>query len=414
MNKILALLLSLLLLTSCSSAGSSMSFSERADAAKKLNSRLARQSNELGLKLFSQLREQSGGGRNLTISPYSISAALALAYNGSKGETAEELGKLLGYAPDELDQLNTSEGALLPLLNDAGPGIQLELANSVWANQDIPLRKGYLKASEDYYDAQIRTADLAGEKSVKEINEWVSDHTSGKIDRMLEQPPGAQSVAVLVNALYFKGGWKKVFLEGNTHPDDFYPASGPAVEVPLMNQAGHFLYAEDKDWQAVRLPYGEGQMHMIVILPAKDSSLNTLLNHLAKDGLPSDDQFSGKQGSLSLPRFTASYGTDLKEAVQALGVKLAFDPRKGDFSALADTGTPIFISSIIHKTYIDVNESGTEAAASTLVGMLAGAASPAEAPFEMIVNRPFIYIIEDIQTGVWLFMGAIENPLLTE
>ncbi len=391
-----------------------MSFSERADAAKKLDPRLARQSNELGLKLFSQLRGHSGGGGNLTISPYSISAALALAYNGSKGETAEELGKLLGYAPDELAQLNTSEGGLLPLLNDAGPGIQLELANSVWANQNIPLRKGYLKASEDYYDAQIRTADLAGEKSVTEINEWVSDHTAGKINKMLEQPPGAQSVAVLVNALYFKGGWKKVFPEENTHPGEFYPTASPAVEVPLMKQSGHFLYAEDEDWQAVRLPYGEGQMHMIVILPAKDSSLDSVIDHLAKEGLPSDDQFSGKQGSLSLPRFTASYGTDLKEAVQALGVKLAFDPGKGDFSALADTGTPIFISSIIHKTYIEVNESGTEAAASTLVGMDAGAAAPAEEPFEMIVNRPFIYIIEDIQTGVWLFMGAIENPLLAE
>ncbi|WP_054941910.1 serpin family protein [Paenibacillus ihuae] len=414
MNKILAILLSALLLTSCSSAGSSMSFSERAAAAKKLDSRLAQQSNELGLKLFGQLREQSGGGGNLTISPYSISAALALAYNGSKGETAEELGKLLGYAPDELDKLNTGEGALLPLLNDAGPGIQLELANSVWANQGIPLRKGYKKVSEDYYDAQIRTVDLAGEKSVNEINEWVSEHTAGKIGKMLEQPPGAQSVAVLVNALYFKGGWKKVFPEGNTHPGEFYPAASPAVEVPLTKQFGHFLYAEDKDWQAVRLPYGEGQMHMIVILPAKDSSLNEVIDHLEKEGLPSDDQFSGRQGSLTLPRFTASYGTDLKEAVQALGVKLAFDPDKGDFSALADTGTPIFISNIIHKTYIEVNESGTEAAASTLIGMDAGAAPPVEAPFEMTVNRPFIYIIEDIQTGVWLFMGAIENPLLAE
>ncbi|MNE75006.1 Serpin (serine protease inhibitor) [compost metagenome] len=116
-----------------------------------------------------------------------------------------------------------------------------------------------------------------------------------------------------------------------------------------------------------------------------------------------------------MPRFTASYGTDLKEAVQALGVKVAFDPGKGDFSGIAETATPMYISNIIHKTYIEVNESGTEAAASTLVGMYAGgAAPPAEEPFEMIVNRPFIYIIEDIQTGVWLFMGAIENPLLAE
>lgn len=418
MNKMIMLLLSaLLLLTSCSSAGSAdtassaMSYKERAEAAGKLDSRLARQSNELGLRLFSQLRAQDGGGGNLTISPYSISAALALAYNGSKGDTAAELGKLLGYAPGELKKLNAAQAALLPLLNDVGSGIELEMASSVWTDQGLPLRKDYLNRSKTYYDAEIKTTDLNAEKSVTKINQWASDHTAGKIDRMIEQPPGPQAVAVLLNALYFKGEWTEKFPLELSKPADFHVDKDISVQVLLMKQSGLFAYAENEEWQAIRLPYGEGQMDMMVILPAEQSSLEQVLDQLSQMGLPAEEQFTERGGAISLPRFTASYGTELKEAVQALGVQLAFDPNKGNFSALADTGTSIFISSIIHKTYINVNESGTEAAASTAVKMLAGGAASAEVPFEMTVNRPFLFIIEDRQTGVWLFMGAIENPL---
>ncbi|MDF9844577.1 MULTISPECIES: serpin family protein [unclassified Paenibacillus] len=417
------LLLPCILLSGCGSGGSgdfaggpaadsAMNFSERAESAAKLDARLARQSNELGLRLFSKLRELGDEAGNLTISPYSISAALALAYNGSGGETAEELGQLLGYAPGELEQLNAGSKALLPLLNDAGPGIQLELANSVWADQGIRLRKEYLKAVKTSYGAEVRTTNLSAEKSVTvtEVNRWVEDQTAGKIDRMLEQPPGGNTVALLVNALYFKGAWQEKFPVERSEPAQFHTGNNTPAEVMMMKQTGNFAYAETEDWQAVRLPYGEGQMEMLVILPSEGSSADEVL----QGGLPAGEQFAERFGTVGLPRFTAEYGVDLKEAVQALGMKTPFDPATADFPALTDVDTPIFIGSIIHKTFIEVNEAGTEAAASTLAAMDGGAAPTADLPFELTADRPFIFIIEDTQTGLWLFLGSIGKPLQAE
>ncbi|WP_440837604.1 serpin family protein [Paenibacillus sp. 22594] len=406
------LLLAFLLLAGCSQREDPMSYAERQASAAKLDFRLAQQSNLLGLKLFSQLRDKSDG--NLTISPYSIATALALAYNGSAGETAEELGRLLGYAPGERKQLNASHQELMRLMQNAGPGVELKLANSVWGTTGIPLRKEYLATSEAYYDAEIRKVDLAAQRSVSEINGWVSKHTEHKITQMLDKPPGPQAVAVLVNALYFKGGWKEAFPEEDTRQADFQLSTNETVQVPMMRQKGYFSYSEHEDWQAIRIPYGDKQMDMLVILPSVHSSLEMLEARFEAGGFSAEEDFVMNQGTIGLPRFKVNFGTDLKAAVQALGVKLAFDPDKGDFSKLADSSDPIYISNIIHKTYIDVNEKGTEASASTLVEMDAGAAPSPGLPFQMTVNRPFLFVIEDRQTGVWLFIGAVENPLLSD
>lgn len=406
------LILAVLLLGGCSEGGSGMDYSERQAAAAELDPGLAESSNKLGVKLFSQLWKEDGG--NLTVSPYSVAAALALAYNGSAGETAEELGGLLGYAPEERSKLNAGHLALLKLLQDGGPGVELKIANSVWGMKGLPLHKSYLKTGKEFYDAKIKSTDLAAEKSVKEINGWVAEHTEDKIQEMLTEPPGPQAVAVLVNALYFKGSWKDVFDEQDTKQADFYPPDGPAVQVMMMKRSGKFSYSAHEDWQAVKLPYGKGQMEMVVMLPGEQSSLKELVGQLEQEGLPPDEDFSRSEGTLRLPRFTASYGAELSKSLQELGVKQAFDPDQGDFSLMADMDSPVYFGQVIHKTYIDVNEKGTEAAASTVIDMRAGAAPPADIPFDMTVNRPFLFLIRDTQTGTVLFLGAIENPLGTE
>lgn len=176
---------------------------------------------------------------------------------------------------------------MLPLLNDAGPGIRLELANSVWVENGIKLRKNYLKAAETSYEAQVRTTDLSAEKTVAKVNQWVAEHTAGKIDRMLEQPPGGNTVALLVNALYFKGAWQEKFPIERSEPAAFYTGNDTTAEVMMMKQTGNFAYAETEYWQGVRLPYGEGQMDMLVILPSEQSSVDQVL----QDGLPAADPF---------------------------------------------------------------------------------------------------------------------------
>lgn len=411
-RRVSLLILAVLLLGGCSEGGSGMDYAERQAAAADLDPGLAESSNRLGVKLFGQLWKEGGG--NVTVSPYSISAALALAYNGSAGETAEELGGLLGYTPEERPELNTGHLALLKLLQDGGPGVELKVANSVWGMKGLPLRRDYLKSGKEFYKAQVKSVDLTAGKSVKEINGWVADHTGDKITEMLTEPPGPQAVAVLVNALYFKGSWKDVFEEQATKQADFYPPDGPAVQVMMMKRSGMFPYAVHEDWQAVKLPYGEGQMEMVVFLPGEKSSLRELTDQLVQGSLPLDEDFAGTRGTLQLPRFTASYGTELTDVMKALGVQLAFDPQRGDFSQMADLDRPVYFSQVIHKTFIDVNERGTEASASTVIDMRAGSAPPADTPFEMTVNRPFLFMIRDTQTGAVLFLGAIENPLGTE
>lgn len=409
------LMLAVLLITlgGCSEGGGSkVSYEDRQAAAAKLDSGLAVQNNQLGVKLFSQLWKPGSG--NVTVSPYSVAAALALAYNGAAGETAEELGTLLGYAQQERQKLNDSHQALLQVMNAAGPGIELKIANSVWGAENLPLRKDYLKTAETFYNATVKVTDLAAAESVDEINGWVADHTEHQITEMLTEPVGPRAVAVLVNALYFQAGWTDVFPEEATAPADFYPPDGQTVQAMMMKRSGFFSYADTGLWQAVKLPYGEGQMEMTVVLPGEKSSLEELTAQLAAGDFPPEEEFTRTRGTLRLPRFKATYGEELTLALKALGVKLAFDPDRGEFPLLADLDVPIYFSKVIHKTYIDVNEKGTEAAASTVIAMRAGSAPPADAPFEMTVNRPFLFMIRDVQTGVVLFLGAIENPLSPE
>lgn len=410
----------MVLISGCTSSSSNiapdieapMDFADRMKASKELDPHLIETSNQLGLKLLRELRAKEEG-RNLSISPYSITAALALAYNGSAGKTAAELGDLLGYSPAARNTMNAEHRALLTLLNHAGSGVELSVANSIWGAENVKLHKGFLTTGKEDYEAEIRQIDLSNQQSVTEINKWVSEHTEDKIKKMLENPLGKNAVAVLVNAVYFKASWRQVFLEENTRKEEFHPTADTTVQVDMMKQSGVFLYAESENWQAIRLLYGDGQMDMLVILPNEDYSLNALQEELAQGGFQ-DSLFDGDNGELSLPRFTVSYGADLKDTLKALGVKRAFDPDQGDFSKLADTRDSIFINQLLHKTYINVNEQGTEAAASTLAAMLAGGGPPTDEPFKMVVNRPFFYVIRDNQTGVWLFLGAVEDPLMTE
>ncbi|WP_189028818.1 serpin family protein [Paenibacillus albidus] len=404
---------SVLLLSGCTGGeADTMTIEQRKEAAAVLDSRLVQQTNRLGLELFSQLRKEEAG--NLSLSPYSIGTAMALAYNGSDAETSEELGTLLGYAPSEREQLNADHSGMMELLNHTGDGIQLSLANSVWTRKELSLRKDYLQTLQNQYSAEHRTTDLAGAQGVEDINKWVADNTAHKIKDILREPPGNNAVAVLVNAVYFKAGWKKEFNKEKTKPAAFHPAAGPAVQVDMMQQSGSYLYAQSEDWQAVKLPYGEGQMDMLVILPAADFSLEELQTQLKDGAFPGKQGFGERSGEIRLPRFQSGYGTDLKQAVQALGVQHAFDPRTGNFSRMADIPDPIYISRIVHQSWIEVNERGTEAAASTLIDTRAGSAPPVDGPFEMIVDRPFFYAVEDAQTGLWLFLGEIEDPTVTK
>lgn len=399
----------LIMLTACTGTGSSgspMSANERKTAAEAIDPRIAEASRSFGLKLHKQM-SVSENGDNFVISPISISAALALAHNGSSGDTAKEMASALGWDGMSESEVNEGNKKLMELLTAPGGGIRLNIANSVWTAKNVSFHQSYLQAVKDHYQGEIRAVNLGDPKTTDVINRWVSKRTEGKISKLLEEPLSSDSAAVLLNAIYFNASWTDKFKTENTKEDNFTQLDGTVKKVPMMRQTRTYAYTEHEAWQAVKLPYGDGRMNMLLIVPKEQSSLDELNRQLWTDCLPCRQTFEPVRVDLRLPKFKVEYTAQLKDALTAIGMSQAFDPSRADFHKMADV-RPLYISAVTHKTYLDVNEEGTEAAAATSAQM-AGSAPPSK-PIEMILNRPFFFAIEDSYTGGWLFLGTIMNP----
>lgn len=364
---------------------------------------IADANNVLGMKMLKDLSAREDG--NLFVSPTSLYMALAMVYNGADGITKDEIAKVLeaeGLAPEEMNKANAS---LIAKLRSNSDDIEMNIANSIWAKDSYQYLDSFRESSQDYFNAEVETMSPA---SAEAINDWVSEATNGKIEKMVDSPLSGNLVAMLLNAIYFDGAWQFPFSEDATEERPFYLSDGSTIEVPLMSLNGELLYLETDDFQAVSLPYGEGEMHMHIFLPAENSSLDefkTAINE--EEWMQWMAQFESKQGSVMLPKFEMEYEVILNETLRELGMETAFS--SVDLSNMFEEGSGLFISEVKQKSFLSVNEEGTEAAAATSVSVAESA--PEEPPFEFIVNRPFFFTITDEETGVILFMGSIENPL---
>ncbi|GAB6992339.1 serpin family protein [Paenibacillus pini] len=372
---------------------------------KVLDTRIVRAQNHFGLRLH-QVLTKNGDGGNLILSPYSIATSLSMAYSGSAGETEAEMSKALGYQTMKREEVQSASKVLQELEESPDSGVRLNIANAVWYAEGIPLKNSFQNTVKDNYHASVEPLDFSSDKSVVMVNNWVKKQTNGKINQLLSEPPGSDMVSLIVNAIYFNGTWKTPFDEKLTENAVFTTNVNITKQVPMMKQGGSFAYAQNQDWQAIRIPYGSGQMNMLIILPSEQSSLPKLEEQLWKDMTPWEKNFEYQSGQIRIPRFKAEYKQQLNKALMGLGMKNSFLPQ-ADFSNMSDR-KPLFISNVMHKTVLEVNERGTEAAAVTSLEM-AGSAPP-EKPFDMVVNRPFFFAIEDAQTKLWLFMGSINDP----
>ncbi|MUG66002.1 MULTISPECIES: serpin family protein [Paenibacillus] len=378
---------------------------ERKRLLYAVNREMIEAQNRLGLSIHQQLVESSAEP-NVMLSPYSITAALALAYNGSAGMTQEEMAGVLGWSGMDLDEINENNRHLKLLLEQGG-GVLLNVANSVWHHQGVMLQQPYISAVRDSYGAEVRKTDLTSSQAVEEINSWVEEKTRGKISEILDEPPNA--AAMLINAVYFNGNWKQAFDPSLTVKDSFKLPDGKLSEVQMMQQEERFAYKESEDWQAVRLPYGDGRMEMLILLPSEQSSLDIMHTALWENELEWREGFGMEKVDLALPKFKLEASAELSAALEQLGMRAAFQDQAADFSRMADNGADFFIGRVQHKVYIDVHEAGTEAAAVTGIEMQTSAAPPSE-PVIMHVDRPFFFAIEDRDTGAWLFMGSVNQP----
>ncbi|MCR4403673.1 MAG: serpin family protein [Firmicutes bacterium] len=363
--------------------------------------------------LYSQLAREDG---NLFFSPYSISSALAMTYAGARGETAEQMARVLHFTLDH-DKLHPAFSGLTGTFNadgTSGREYQLSVANSLWGQVGYPFLPAFLDVTNKWYRAGFNevdyTVDENREQARQTINKWVEARTGEKIKDLIQ--PDDLSVLtrlVLTNAIYFKGKWKTQFNSKDTTTMPFHVKAGLKVDVPMMHQEGRFNYAEDDRVQVLEMPYAGGELAMMILLPKPGHELAELESTLSDQELRSwASRLSQETVEVFLPRFKLERRFVLNEQLQSLGMTDAFDEMAADFSGMAP-GRDLYISAVIHKSFVDVNEEGTEAAAATAV-VMSGKSLSAQELSIFRADRPFVFFIRDLRSGCILFVGRLVDP----
>lgn len=348
--------------------------------------------------------------KNIFISSYSVSTVLQMVDNGAGGKTKEELRQALGIAGLSQAAQNEANRDLGRLVRAQTTNLVLNTANAIWYRKGVAVKPDFIACNQQFYQATVEGLNFDDPASVGIINSWVNEMTHGRIPGMVSGPISPATYLYLANAVYFKGQWMIPFKTEDTKERDFHLRGGLRKKLPMMFQGGRFSYRRGTGYQAVRLPYEGWNLGMYVFLPDANSSPEKLLAIMNGDNWQgvTVPGFSQKEGTLLLPRFKFEYGVDLERPLRALGIKSAF-AQTADFSALC--GEPVFISEAKQMTFVEVNEQGTEAAAATMLTIKSsGIEMNPPKPFEMIVDRPFLVVIEDEESRTILFMGVIFDP----
>lgn len=372
--------------------------------------------NGFGFHLLNAV-QRTTPNNNVVLSPVSAALDLAMVLNGADGKTQEEIQAALSLSGAELDAVNTANTELIKVLRTPSRSVTLSVADSLWVDsRRATLRPEYAQQMKSAYDAEVADLDFGHASAVSRINGWAAQETHEKIPKIIERIDPAD-VLLLLNAVYFKGQWQHPFNKAQTQARDFALSDGTSRKVARMAQSGRFDYFETPQVQAIRLPFGDGELAMEVLLPAKSASLEALETELTPElWAVWRSQFVARQGSLELPRFELKSHYRLNAPLQALGMRRAFDSHAAELTGMFAPpseharGKPFFISLVLQSTYWKVDEEGSEAAAVTSIGVRAAAIARPERPFQMIVDRPYLCAIEDRRSGVLLFVGAIYDP----
>ena len=367
---------------------------------------VAKGNNAFALDLYARLRQKKG---NLFLSPYSISTALAMTYAGARGETEAQMAKVLHFTLPQ-GRLHPAMGTLVRELNAGGKKqYRLIVANALWGQKGYGFLPAFLSVNEKYYGAGLEQVDFAHDPngSRKTINTWVEKQTQGKIKDLLKPPHITPlTTLVLTNAIYFKGNWAAPFDKKHTRNEPFTVKAGKKVETPMMHKTDEFGYMEERDFQILELPYVGNELSMLVLLPRRLDGLADLEKSLTtRNLLKWPGQLRKREIILAVPKFKMTSEFELGKTLKSMGMANAFSGA-ADFSGM--TGRrDLFISEVVHKAFVEVNEEGTEAAAATAVVMKRGPA-PQIAVFR--ADHPFLFLIRDNRSNSILFIGRVENP----
>lgn len=363
-------------------------------------SSVASANTRFGFKLLHDLRERESGG-NIFISPLSISIALTMTYNGAVGETERAMAEVLEIGTLDLSTINQSNKALRNSLENPDPKVEISIANSIWSRQGVDFSPVFLERNRAFFGAEIASLDFNSPQATATINEWVDTNTNGKIQKIVDRID-LQTLLFLINAIYFKGNWQDEFNESMTRPGTFHLSDGSEKRVQMMRREGVYPYFRGDTFEATSLPYGNGRVSMYIFLPNSNSNLNRFLRDLdAHNWEQWILQLGSRNHDLMLPRFRLEYEVNLNDTLKALGMEIAFGGG-ADFSGM---GPSLFISKVKHKTFVEVNEEGTEAVAATAVAI------EDSIPPVFRVDRPFFFTIYDAETQTILFMGTVTEPM---
>jgi serine protease inhibitor len=341
---------------------------------------------------------------NLLVSPLSAAMALGMTMNGAVGDTYDAMRSALGFQGLDEAEINDAYRGLIAQLRGRDPAVEFRLANSVWYRQGFQVKQPFLLAARSHFDAEVAGLDFASPAAPRTISKWAEDQTGGRIRDLVEQIDPLD-VMFLVNAVYFKAPWQYPFQPASTGARPFQRAGGGTVHVPTMLQDRSLPHLKNDDVQLVELPYADGAFSMVLLAPARGTDLDAFIARLTPQLWEQWlDALETGRVMLMMPKFRFDYGLDMKQALVQLGMGIAFLPEPADFTRIADRDD-LHISAVQHKTFIDVHELGTEAAAATSVTV-----SVTSMPPELYFDRPFVFAIRERSSGTLLFIGRIGDP----
>lgn len=347
-------------------------------------------------------------GRNVFISPYGASSVLQMACTGAAGQTKVEMERVLGTVGLATDLVNGANRDFDRMLNGKGTNIILSVANAIWCQKGAQVKVGFATSCQQCFGAKVDEMDFSDPHSVDIINAWASEKTHGKISSIADGMINSLTELFLADAVYFKGRWDEPFDAKSSKIRVFHLRGGKQKEVPMMEQTRKFDYRRGSGYEAVRLEYQGWSLGMYVFLPDAGSSPEKLVSIMTGDTWQrvTEPGFSRREGTVVLPKFKMEYGVELKRPLMGLGMRTAFG--KADFTGISDHG--LVVSAVRHRTFIEVNEEGTEAAAATGMTIASGIDMNPPKPFRMVVDRPFLFLIEDKDSKAILFMGVVFDP----
>jgi serpin B len=409
MKKLIELLVIAFLTISCTAGNDPINQIPKDADSIKLTTAQTEKVNRDNIFAFDLLKKTiaASGETNVFVSPLSVSIALGMAWNGANGQTKTEMETALKMSGITVSDINSYYKIMQSTLPGIDPTTKLNIANSLWYKTGFPVKSDFLKVNTDYFGAYVKELDFSKAWAVDTINNWCAKKTNNLIQKPLDQIP-VDAVMYLVNAIYFKGIWRKHFETKDTKEADFTNELNNVVKVNMMYQKDTFAYAADNYAQYLDMPYGNKAFSMTVILPKDGKTTDDVLNYMTTDVWNNRLQTMPiKEVEVFLPRFKTENKFLLNDPLKKMGMNTAFSD-KADFKNIADTS--LYISRVLHDTYVEVTEKGTEAAAVTIVeiGVTSMPLDPPPTPI-FRVNKPFLFVIREKSTGVILFIGKMGN-----